>query len=107
VESPSTATATEAADTKDRAVDLTETAVREGIGKAERIGDRVKADQADIGAMPAVIPMETVLTAGPVAAIAVLLETTILTAIVRFDKTVQSVRKDKNEAKDINGAVRG
>ncbi len=107
VESPSTATATEAVDTKGRAVDLTETAVQGGIGKVERIGDRVKTDQADIRAMPAVIPTETVLTAGRVAAIAVLLETAILMAIVRFDTIVRSVQKDKNEAKGINGVVRG
>jgi hypothetical protein len=107
VESRSIATATEAAGTRDPAVDLTGIAVRVVIGKAESIGDRVTADLADIGAIPAAIPMETVLTAVPAAEIVVLSETAIPTAIVPFDTIVRNVLKGKNEAKAINGAVRG
>jgi hypothetical protein len=107
VESRSTATAIEAVDIKDRAVDLIGTAVPADIGKAGRIEDRVKTDQVDIVAIPAVILMETVLTAVLAVETVVLSEIAIPTAIVRFGTTAQNVLKDKNGAKAINEAVRG
>jgi predicted DNA repair protein MutK len=103
VESRSIVTVIEAEDTRDRAVDLIGTADPVVIGKAERIEDRVKTDQADIAA----IPMETVLTAVPAAETVVLSAIAILTAIVQYGTTARNVLKDKNGAKDINEAVRG